>query len=106
MNKRAEYGGWIIFLLIVIILMAVGWAITSNSTKEPDADNDGLSDSYELKIGTDPKNPNTDGDRYPDGEDKYPLKKNNANVQIYLVKKDWSWGPAFTNALSLFFKEG
>ena len=34
-----------------------------------DSDGDGLSDSYEAKIGTDPFNPDTDGDGLSDGEE-------------------------------------
>ncbi len=33
-----------------------------------DYDNDGLSDELELKFHTDPTNPDTDGDGYPDGK--------------------------------------
>ncbi len=35
--------------------------------KDTDDDNDGLSDTDELKYGTDPDNPDTDGDGIPDG---------------------------------------
>lgn len=34
-----------------------------------DSDKDGLSDDIELKLGTDPNNPDTDGDGYKDGEE-------------------------------------
>lgn len=34
-----------------------------------DSDGDGLLDAYELQIGTDPFNPDTDGDRLQDGEE-------------------------------------
>lgn len=34
-----------------------------------DSDNDGLSDKMEQKLGTDPKNPDTDGDGYLDGQE-------------------------------------
>lgn len=34
-----------------------------------DSDHDGLSDELELKLGTDPQNPDTDGDGYTDGEE-------------------------------------
>lgn len=34
-----------------------------------DSDGDGLSDAEELKLGTDPKNPDTDGDGLTDGEE-------------------------------------
>jgi hypothetical protein len=36
---------------------------------ERDSDGDGLTDTYELEIGTDPNNPDTDGDRLSDGEE-------------------------------------
>lgn len=39
-----------------------------------DSDEDGLTDVYELKIGTSPFNPDCDGDGIPDGKDKTPIK--------------------------------
>jgi len=36
---------------------------------EPDADQDGLSDQTEERLGTSPVNPDTDGDGYLDGEE-------------------------------------
>ncbi len=44
-----------------------------------DDDNDGLSDQDEAKSGTDPLNPDTDGDGVEDGKDRCPL--NNATGQ-------------------------
>ena len=38
-----------------------------------DGDNDALTDIQELLAGTDPRNPDTDGDGFTDGEDPYPL---------------------------------
>jgi hypothetical protein len=38
-----------------------------------DSDNDGLSDQDEANLGTDPNNPDTDGDGVPDGQDQDPL---------------------------------
>ena len=40
---------------------------------DTDDDNDGLLDSEEAELGTDPLNPDTDGDRVNDSEDEYPL---------------------------------
>ena len=40
---------------------------------DEDDDNDKLSDIDELRIGTDPLNPDTDGDSVMDGEDAFPL---------------------------------
>ncbi len=42
---------------------------------DTDDDGDGLSDIEEKKLGTDPLNPDTDGDGMPDGKDPYPLTK-------------------------------
>lgn len=39
---------------------------------DADDDNDGLTDTQEAQIGTDPFNPDTDGDGYGDGEDSNP----------------------------------
>jgi parallel beta-helix repeat protein len=41
-----------------------------------DTDNDGLTDLQEEIVGTDPRNPDTDGDGFKDGEDPYPLDEN------------------------------
>ena len=41
-----------------------------------DSDGDGLSDSHEMSIGTDPFNSDTDGDGLGDGEDPNPLVPN------------------------------
>jgi len=40
---------------------------------EPDSDRDGLTDAEEAKLGTDPNNPDTDGDTVGDKEDHCPL---------------------------------
>jgi len=37
-----------------------------------DSDGDGMPDWWEIKHGTDPNNPDTDGDELPDGIDAYP----------------------------------
>lgn len=42
-------------------------------TIKPDTDGDGLSDDYEIAIGTNPTLPDTDGDGVPDGQDAFPL---------------------------------
>lgn len=44
--------------------------------RDVDDDNDGLSDIEEDKIGTDPLNPDTDGDKVVDGKDAFPLDPN------------------------------
>ena len=42
---------------------------------DTDDDGDGLSDIEEKRLGTDPLNPDTDGDGIPDGKDPHPLSK-------------------------------
>lgn len=51
----------------------------SSELVSKDTDSDGLSDSLEMSIGTDPYNPNTDGDRYDDGEEY------NENIPSYVL---------------------
>ena len=41
--------------------------------EDADDDNDGLTDKKELELGTDPLNPDSDGDTIKDGEDAEPL---------------------------------
>ena len=43
---------------------------------DTDDDNDGVSDTDEIVNGTDPLNPDTDGDSYNDGQDAFPLDPN------------------------------
>jgi hypothetical protein len=40
---------------------------------DDDDDNDGLSDYREVEEATDPKDPDSDGDLHPDGDDAFPL---------------------------------
>ncbi len=44
--------------------------------KDNDDDNDGLSDSEEARLGTNPKKVDTDGDGYGDANDAFPLDRN------------------------------
>ncbi|MGV3771475.1 MAG: LamG-like jellyroll fold domain-containing protein [Verrucomicrobiales bacterium] len=51
-----------------------GLAVANLTILPPlDSDNDGLSDAAELQVGTDPANPDTDGDGLLDGVDPEPL---------------------------------
>ncbi len=56
-------------------------ATTENATETPtptlDSDSDGLTDQQEGIMGTDPNNPDTDGDGVIDSKDANPLVKNN-----------------------------
>lgn len=68
------------FFTIFILLFAFGVAITqtgcgtseevTEEAEEPvDSDGDGLTDEMELEIGTDPNDPDTDGDDLSDGDE-------------------------------------
>ncbi|OGY41132.1 MAG: hypothetical protein A2Y67_00835 [Candidatus Buchananbacteria bacterium RBG_13_39_9] len=52
---------------------------------DTDDDNDGLSDSKEEQLGTNPKNPDTDGDGVIDGQDVYPLDPNRSKKAVPVV---------------------
>ena len=70
-----------VILMVALVCIAVGvfMSHTFRSTKSvgsasqpkvfvnTDSDFDGLTDAEELKLGTDPHNPDTDGDGLPDG---------------------------------------
>lgn len=48
---------------------------------EPDSDRDGLTDAEEQKIGTNPNNPDTDGDGVDDKQDHCPLEAGTASAK-------------------------
>lgn len=57
-----------------------------------DSDGDTLSDYDEVEIlETDPLSPNTDGDRYRDNEDTNPNTLNTARMEVKITNKDWDW---------------
>jgi hypothetical protein len=62
-----------LFLILCIFFLAsfnyfsLAATTTKNNAVSLDSDNDGLSDNEENLYGTDPKNPDTDGDGYSDG---------------------------------------
>jgi eukaryotic-like serine/threonine-protein kinase len=55
---------------------SAGTQAAATALAESDEDNDGLSLSKELEYGTDPKNPDTDGDGLLDGEEVYKYGTN------------------------------
>ncbi|MCK4614205.1 MAG: hypothetical protein KAU14_05320, partial [Thermoplasmata archaeon] len=61
---------WSIILLGVLVLSST--APFYASEEELDSDHDGWSDEYERSIGTDPFNPDTDGDGIEDPDDPTP----------------------------------
>jgi outer membrane protein assembly factor BamB len=56
-------------------MLAGGWVekLVGNPELDRDSDADGLTDLAEQRLGTDPHNPDTDGDGIPDGKDRNPL---------------------------------
>ncbi len=60
MIKKFALTTYLMFTVIFLLPASATWAAT-------DSDRDGLSDEIEAQLGTDPSNPDTDGDKYPDG---------------------------------------
>ena len=59
-------------LCLLFIMTAMGFSFISCDAREvafPDSDSDGLYDFIEDRLGTDPFNPDTDGDGLLDGEE-------------------------------------
>ena len=71
MNPRPplSWYGLVPAALAVLPLAACDGAGTAETL--PDADGDGLADSYEESIGTDPAKGDSDGDGYDDGDEVY-----------------------------------
>ncbi|HIH20777.1 TPA: hypothetical protein HA244_05915, partial [Candidatus Micrarchaeota archaeon] len=49
-----------------------------------DTDGDGLSDASEIKLGTDPLNPDSDGSGIPDGQKYYPQVIENSTIGVFV----------------------
>jgi len=62
---------WIIVLL-VLLLLSSAIPLVNTAEEELDSDYDGWSDEYERTMGTDPHNPDTDGDGIEDPDDPTP----------------------------------
>ena len=58
-----------IIIALTIIVAGCSGGSGSNQDTAADSDADGLTDSEEVQLGTDPLNPDTDGDRIWDGEE-------------------------------------
>ncbi|MFQ5998349.1 MAG: thrombospondin type 3 repeat-containing protein [Candidatus Bathyarchaeia archaeon] len=91
-----------IIIVIVIVLLGAAFAISyprittmhvsSNAQDSPDSDSDGLTDFQEARVyKTDPLNPNTDHDRYSDGQEIFmetnPLVANSAIVEVLKIEE-------------------
>ncbi|MCK5022754.1 MAG: hypothetical protein KAS04_01140, partial [Candidatus Aenigmarchaeota archaeon] len=60
---------YLIALFIIVVISTSGCLGNPSMSHEKDSDGDGLFDSTELKLGTDPQNADTDGDGMGDGEE-------------------------------------
>ncbi len=85
MNRKGDLFHWILCLIVIILVALL--AIIFLVSKPMDTDKDGLSDEEELNLGTNLTNPNTDGDRYLDGEDPSPLEVNSAKIEYYKINE-------------------
>ncbi len=55
---------------------------------DDDDDNDGLSDVDEARLGTNPLNPDTDGDGVTDSKDFYPLDQKRSKQEVAVAKPE------------------
>ncbi|MFA6490877.1 MAG: L,D-transpeptidase family protein, partial [Candidatus Magasanikbacteria bacterium] len=55
------------YFIILIVFFTLVFIFPARAAEEIDSDNDGLSDSVEISLGTDPNNVDTDGDGFLDG---------------------------------------
>ena len=65
-------------ILVLSIILACAVSAKSFAQSGPDTDKDGIPDSAETILKTDPMNPDTDGDGINDFNDKKPLDANEA----------------------------
>lgn len=101
-KKKAVLAAAILALLAVGAVCAVIFLQPNADWLQPfagmadttDTDKDGLTDAEERRLGTDPLNENTDGDRYDDGADPDPAQANTAIVEIKKANEtgEYNWG--------------
>jgi hypothetical protein len=68
----------------LLLASTLALALSCGAARTADRDGDGLSDAQEALFGTDPDNPDTDGDGILDGEDPQPLPTNGSR-HLHLV---------------------
>jgi len=100
-----------LFLILCIFFLAsfnyfslAATTATKNNTIALDSDNDGLSDNEENLYGTDPENPDTDGDGYSDGvevKSGYSPIKAAPGDRVVIAEKNNSTAQVNTSQLSL-----
>lgn len=82
-QKLSKYFKYVCTIIVAVMLFTLSFSIQAN-TKD-DSDGDGLSDAYELKIGTESYLSDTDGDTVKDGDEvgkdqNTPLDSDNDGV--------------------------
>ena len=71
-----NFSHYSVFAISGAVTPKVPPSIPEGGRRYRDSDGDGLTDIQELLLGTDPNNPDTDGDGFKDGEDPFPLDPN------------------------------
>ncbi len=74
-RRSGMYAKYLGAMCAVAIMVMVSFSValpTARAQGSVDSDNDGLDDDYERTIGTDPRNPDSDGDGIIDSDDPTP----------------------------------
>ena len=68
---------------MVLMMVFMSFSFENGNAQYFDSDYDGLDDDYEISIGTDPRNPDTDGDGIIDSDDSTPTGAFIAVEEVY-----------------------
>ena len=75
------------------VFFRIGSVPVTGGNSLSDSDGDGIDNATEIANGTDPANPDSDGDGIPDGEDADPLNANHTDLYSSAGLTVWSPRP-------------